>query len=30
MNPYSIKMREEMGKIGMTDLLPLDFEITQP
>ncbi|MHA8108726.1 carboxypeptidase-like regulatory domain-containing protein [Aquirufa sp. A-Brett2-W8] len=27
MNPYSIEMREEMGKIGMADLLPLDFEI---
>jgi hypothetical protein len=27
MNPYSIEMRGEMGKIGMADLLPLDFEI---
>jgi hypothetical protein len=30
MNPYSIEMRGEMGKIGMADLLPLDFDITQP
>lgn len=30
MNPYSIEMRGDMGKIGMADLLPLDFEITQP
>jgi hypothetical protein len=27
MNPYSIEMRGEMGKIGMAELLPLDFEI---
>ena len=27
MNPYSIEMRGEMGKIGMADLLPLDFDI---
>lgn len=30
MNPYSIEMRGEMGKIGMAELLPLDFEISQP
>ncbi len=30
MNPYSIEMRGEMGKIGMADLLPLDFDINQP
>ena len=30
MNPYSIEMRGEMSKIGMADLLPLDFDITQP
>ena len=30
MNPYSIEMRGEMGKIGMADLLPLDFDISQP
>lgn len=30
MNPYSIEMRGDMGKIGMADLLPLDFDITQP
>jgi hypothetical protein len=30
MNPYSIEMRGEMGKIGMADLLPLDFDIIQP
>jgi hypothetical protein len=29
-NPYSIEMRGEMGKIGMADLLPLDFDISQP
>jgi hypothetical protein len=30
MNPYSIEMRGDMGKIGMADLLPLDFDINQP
>jgi hypothetical protein len=30
MNPYSIEMRGEMGKIGMADLLPLDFDVSQP
>ena len=30
MNPYSIEMRGDMGKIGMSDLLPLDFDINQP
>ncbi len=30
MNPYSVEMRGEMGKIGMADLLPLDFDIDQP
>jgi CarboxypepD_reg-like domain len=30
MNPYSIEMRGDMGKIGMADLLPLDFDISQP
>jgi hypothetical protein len=30
MNPYSIEMRGEMSKIGMADLLPLDFDISQP
>jgi hypothetical protein len=30
MNPYSIEMRGEMGKIGMAELLPLDFDIIQP
>jgi hypothetical protein len=30
MNPYSIEMRGEMGKIGMADLLPLDFDMSQP
>jgi hypothetical protein len=29
MNPYSIEMRGEMGKIGMADILPLDFDIHQ-
>jgi len=28
--PYSIEMRGEMSKIGMADLLPLDFDISQP
>ena len=28
--PYSIEMRGEMSKIGMADLLPLDFDINQP
>lgn len=27
MNPYSVEMRGEMSKIGMADLLPLDFDI---
>lgn len=30
MNPYSIEMRGDMGKIGMAELLPLDFDIDQP
>jgi len=28
--PYAIEMRGEMSKIGMADLLPLDFDISQP
>lgn len=28
--PFSIEMRGEMSKIGMADLLPLDFDIAQP
>jgi hypothetical protein len=28
--PFSIEMRGEMSKIGMADLLPLDFDINQP
>ena len=28
--PFAIEMRGEMSKIGMADLLPLDFNIAQP